>query len=110
MLKRVLAQDGVVAVVRFRDNGTVEEGVGELTPEIMNRFAQFGVRYTHMMQGNADQLAMFTPQPGWTPIQGWFVRSQWFTVCSVGNVVCLMQNDAGTFSDVFRELTEVAHL
>jgi hypothetical protein len=40
----------------------------------MARLAQFAHDYRRMIQGNADQLAMFTGMRGWTPPHGWIAR------------------------------------
>ena len=108
MIKQMLALDGVMAVCHFRDDGAFVEGYGLLPDEIMVRLAKFAHDYKRMVQGNADQLSMFTQMPGWTPPGGWIVRGQAASVCSIGNLVCLVQNDEASISEVMRELREVA--
>lgn len=109
MIKRLLALDGVTVVCQFRDDGTFVTGYGILDDSQMIGLARFAHDYKRMMQGNADQLAMFTGVRGWTPPTGWIVRGRTMSVCSVGNLVCLVDHGEGSLSEVLRELQEVAH-
>lgn len=108
MIKQMLALDGVYVVCQFRDDGAFVEGYGMLPQELMVRLAKFAHDYKRMVQGNADQLSMFTQMAGWTPPGGWIVRGQHATVCSVGNLVCFVDNKEASLSEVMRELTEVS--
>lgn len=109
MIKRLLAVDGVVAVVLFRDNGDYLEGYGMIGEEQMRGLGSFAHDYKRLVQSSADQLSMFTQISAWTPPQGWIVRAPEYTVCSVGNLVCLAQNNETDLSEVMEELTELAH-
>jgi len=40
----------------------------------MVKLAKFAHDYRRMIQGNADQLALFTGMRGWTPPRAWIVR------------------------------------
>ncbi len=104
MLKRLLALDGVIAICRFRDDGSFVEGYGLLEQQHMEGLAKFALEYKRLVQSNADQLAMFTQVNGWTPPGGWMVRSQQATVCSVGNLVCLLQNDEAAMNEIMAEM------
>lgn len=109
MIKRLLALDGVNVVCRFRDDGLLVEGYGRLDEDNMVRLAKFAHDYGRMVQGNADQFSMFTGMIGWAPPRAWFVRGDRVSVCGSGGVVCLVQNDEGSFSDILTELQEVAN-
>lgn len=100
MLKRLLALDGVMAVCKFRDDGSFVEGYGMLEQQHMEGLAKFALEYKRLVQSNADQLSMFTQLNGWTPPGGWMVRSQQSTVCSVGNLVCLVDNNEASVNEV----------
>lgn len=108
MIKRILVEDGVLAVAQFRDDGHYLEGFGLIEEEMMIKLATFAHDYKRLVQGNADQLSMFTQISAWTPPKGWVVRGEQFTVCSVANLVVLVQNDEGNLSDILRELTDLA--
>ncbi|MCB1792469.1 MAG: DUF2173 family protein [Gammaproteobacteria bacterium] len=109
MIKQLLAVDGVMAVCRFRDDGAYVEGYGVLPEYELAALAHFAHEYKRIVQGNADQLSMFTGIKGWTPPGGWIVRGAQMTVCSVGNLVCTVANADGNLSEVMRGLDEASH-
>ena len=109
MSKRLLALDGVNVVCQFRADGRLVESYGRLDPENMDRLAKFAHDYGRMVQGNADQFSMFTGMTGWAPPRAWFVRGDKVSVCGAGGIVCLVQNDEGSFSEILTELQGVAN-
>ncbi len=109
MIKRLLALDGVFAVCHFRDDGQLIEGYGLMGDEDMLRLAKFAHDYRRMVQGNADQLSMFTGMRGWTPPQGWIVRSNGKSVCGFANLVCVVDNAEGNLDEIMIELQEISH-
>lgn len=108
MIKSLLALDGVVAIAKFRDDGAYIEGYGMMAEEQLHALTGFAHDYKRIVQGNADQLSMFTGLPGWTPPSGWVVRGQSMTVCSVANLVCILDHTEGSLNQVMGELSEVA--
>ena len=108
-LKKILVLDGVTNVCRFRDDGEVMEAEGRLSPELMARLAKFAQWYRRMVSGNTDLLSLFSQMRGWSPSQGWIVKGDVMTVCSVGNTVCLVNNGDGSLNDIMRALSEAAH-
>lgn len=108
MIKRLLAVDGVMAVCQFRDDGALVEGYGMPDEQQLHGLAKFAHDYKRMVQGNADQLAMFTQVNGWTPPGGWMVRGPDLSVCSVGNVACVINNSESALNEVMQELQEAA--
>jgi len=108
MIKRLLAVDGVIAVVLFRDDGEFLEGYGMLQENMMHELASFAHDYKRLTQSNADQLSMFTQASGWTPPKGWIVSGKEISVSSIGNLVCLTQNNESNISEVMRELNDMA--
>ena len=108
MIKRLLALDGVQVICLFRDDGSLVEGYGMMDEEGMGRLAHFAHEYKRMVQGNADQLSMFTQIRGWTPPRGWIVRGAGVAVCSVGNLVCLVDGSEASLNEVMSELGEAA--
>lgn len=109
MLKRLLVLDGVQVVCQFRDDGAFIAGHGLLEQAMMSRLAKFAHDYKRLIQGNADQLSMFTGRRGWTPPRGWIVRGPETSVCSVGNLVCLVDNHEGSLNTIMVALGEAAH-
>ncbi|MGF1545748.1 MAG: DUF2173 family protein [Thiotrichales bacterium] len=108
MIKRLLAQDGVSVVALFRDDGEFLEGYGLLNRDQMRQLTSFAHDYKRLVQSNADQLSMFTGLNGWTPPKGWLVHGKDYTVCSVGNLVCMVENADANLTEVMFELTELA--
>lgn len=108
MIKQLMAVDGVMAVCRFRDDGGFVEGYGVLPEQELIALASFAHDYKRIVQGNADQLSMFTGVSGGTPPTGWIVRGAQMTVCSVANLVCTFENISGNLSEVVGELTEAS--
>lgn len=109
MIKRLLAVDGVTAVCQFRDDGAFVEGYGLLPPQELEALAHFAHDYKRIVQGNADQLSMFTGIRGWTPPGGWIVRGATMSVCSVANLVCTVEHPDANLSEVMEALTETSH-
>ena len=109
MIKQLLAVDGVMAVARFRDDGAFVEGYGLLPEQELEALAHFAHDYKRLVQGNADQLSMFTGIKGWTPPGGWIVRGVQMSVCSVANLVCTVENADANLTEVMETLTEASH-
>jgi roadblock/LC7 domain-containing protein len=103
-----MALDGVFVVCHFRDDGALVEGYGVFGEEMLVRLARFAHDYKRMVQGNTDQFSMFTQLSGWAPPGGWMVRGVEATVCSVGNLVCFVDNKTASLNEVMRELTEAS--
>ena len=108
MIRQMLAIDGVVAVARFRDDGEFVEGHGLMEDRQLQDLAHFAHEYKRIVQGNADQLSMFTGMKGWTPPSGWIVRGSGMSVCSVANLVCVVEDSQGNLTDVMQELGDAA--
>ena len=109
MIKQLMILDGVMAVAQFRDDGVLVEGMGMQDEGQLAGLAMFAHDYKRIVQGNADQLSMFTQVPGWTPPAGWLVRGAQVTVCSVGNLVCLVDSNTSSMNEVMRELQDASH-
>ena len=108
MIKRLLIEDGVSAVVMFRDDGAYLEGYGIIGDELMQQLAAFAHSYKRLAQANADQLSMFTRTSAWTPPKGWVVHGNEASVCSVGNIACLVDNREANINEIISEMTELA--
>ncbi len=108
MIRRLMLREAVKAVALFRDDGALVEGYGLDGPERLAALAQFAYDTKRIVQGHADQLAMFTGRRGWTPPAGWLVRSGGYTVCSAGNLVCVVDSAAAGLNDLMEEIREAA--
>jgi len=108
MIERMLALDGVLVICQFRDDGNFVDGYGLMEQRQMMGLVSFAHGYKRIVQGNTDQLSMFTQMKGWTPPTGWVVHGHSRTVCSVGNLVCLIENADASLNEVMQELKEIA--
>jgi roadblock/LC7 domain-containing protein len=108
VIRRLLALDGVTAVCLFRDDGSFVEGYGLMPDEQLRALARFAHDYKRIVQGNADQLSMFSGVKGWTPPGGWIVRGMAMTVCSIANLVCVVENAEAQLNQVMEELRELS--
>jgi len=109
MLKQLLAEDGVMAICQFRDDGALVEGYGMLDDSMLPMLAKFAHDYKRMVQGNADQLAMFTQMSGWTPPGGWLVRGSIWSVCGVSNLVCVIDLRETGLNNIMQALHEASN-
>jgi roadblock/LC7 domain-containing protein len=108
-LKKILVLDGVVAVCRFRDDGVIMDAAGMMPSDMMERLAKFSQWYRRMVSGNIDLLSLFSQMRGWSPSRGWVVRGATLTVCSVGNMVCLVENAQSSLNEIMQAISEAAH-
>jgi roadblock/LC7 domain-containing protein len=74
----------------------------------MRRVAEFAHLYRRMVQGYADQLSMISQMPGWTPPQGWMIRSDTQSLCCIGNVLCVVDTEQIDLRDLLVEMREVS--
>lgn len=109
MIKRLMIEDGVSAVVMFRDDGRFLEGYGGISENMMRQLAEFAHNYKRLSQANADQLSMFTRISAWTPPKGWVVHGDQASVCNVGNIACLVDNNEANISEIISAMTEIAN-
>jgi roadblock/LC7 domain-containing protein len=108
-LRKLLVLDGVIAVCRFQDDGSIMDAAGLLTSDMMDRLTKFAQWYRRMVSGNTDLLSLFSQMRGWAPSQGWIVHGDQMSVCSMGNMVCMVQNDQGSLQVIMKALAEAAH-
>ena len=108
-LKKLLVLDGIIAVCRFQDDGSIMEAAGMMPQDMMDRMAKFAQWYRRMVSGNTDLVSLFSQMRGWAPSQGWIVHGVQMSVCSAGNVVCMVQNGQGSLDPIMKALTDAAH-
>ncbi len=108
-LRKLLILDGVIAVCRFQDDGSIMDAAGMMPSDMMERMARFAQWYRRMVSGNTDLVSLFSQMRGWAPSQGWIVHGDQMTVCSVGNVVCMVQNKQEPLDRLMAALADAAH-
>lgn len=108
-LKKMLVLNGVMAVCRFQDDGSIMEAAGVLPADMTERLAKFAMWYRRMVSGNTDLLSLFSQMPGWSPSKGWVVHGAEVSVCSWANMACMVKNAEGSLQDIMKALEEAAH-
>lgn len=109
MLKRLLVLDGVVAVCRFQDDGTIVESVGMISQDMMDKLGHFALWYRRMISSNTDVFSLFSQMNGWAPSRGWVVKGDTMSVCSVTNLVAMVENQSASLNEVMRALEDASH-
>lgn len=109
MLKQLLVMDGVMAVCRFSDDGSIIDSAGMVPEDTMTRLARFALWYRRMISGNMDLFSLFSQVNGWTPSRGWVVVGQAMTVCSVTNLVCLVERKDASINAIMNALEDASH-
>jgi roadblock/LC7 domain-containing protein len=105
-LESLLLVKGVVAALRFQDDGTLAEAVGELEQIDANLAAEMCQANGRFMQHNGDMLMTLSGTGGWPP-SGWMMAGDRLSVCGASDVACFVRNGEASLNDVFRALTEI---
>lgn len=106
-LQSLFALKGVVAALRFYDDGSLAEAAGDLDQIDAQLAAELCYANGRIMHHNGDALATLSGIEGWPP-RGWMMMSDEFSICAVAEVACFVRNREASFNDVFRGLTEIA--
>lgn len=104
-LGRLLLLDGVVAALRFHDDGSLAEAAGDLDridAELAAELCYANGRFTHH---GTDILATLSGREGWPP-RGWVMHGEHFSVCGTAEIACFVRSDGVSFNDVLRALIE----
>ena len=96
-------------LLRDIEDHTTPEGYGMLDEKGLEMLVSFAHDYKRITQANADQLSMFTQVFGWTPPSGWIVRGDKMSVCSMANLVCLIDDSEASLNEVLNELKDLSH-
>lgn len=108
MLAAIAAIPGVVAVCRFRDDGSLIEAEGQLPAERMAHLARFAQWYRRIVAGNVDLVSLLGGAQGWSPAQGWIMRGAVLSACGVGNLLCAFESAEGRLDLIMRALGDAA--
>lgn len=98
---------GVVATLRFLDDGSLAKAAGDLDPIDPQLAAELCHANSRIMHHNSDMLMTLSGTNGWPP-RGWMMVGDELSVCAVAEVACLVRNRDVSFNEVFRVLTEVS--
>ena len=98
---------GVVATLRFNDDGTLAEAAGQLDQLDMQLAAELCYANGRIMHHGSDVLMTISGTEGWPP-RGWMMMGNELSVCAVAEVACFVRNREASFNDVFRSLAELS--
>lgn len=105
-MKNLLEVPGVVAALRYNDDGSLVESIGELDRIHAELAAEMFHANGRIMHQGADILIALSGMGGWPP-HGWMLIGGTLSVCAVGNVACIVRNGEASFNVVFRVLEEI---
>jgi roadblock/LC7 domain-containing protein len=106
-LESLTGVKGVIAALRFYDDGTLAEAAGHLDQVDAQLAAEMCQANGRIMQHTGDMLMTLSSTPGW-PSRGWMMTGDELSILAVAEVACLVRNGEASFNDVFRILTEVS--
>ena len=98
---------GVVATLRFDDDGTLAEAAGQLDQVDTKRAAELCYANGRIMHHNINMLMTLSGTSGWPP-RGWMMMGDELFICAVAEVACFVRNHEVSFEDVFSGLTEIS--
>ncbi|MES1998955.1 MAG: DUF2173 family protein [Pseudomonadota bacterium] len=106
-LTSLLALNGIVAALRFYDDGTLAEAEGDLAQIDVNLAAELCYENGRILHQNSDIFMTLSGASGWPP-RGWMMMGDALSVCAIANVACFVRNGEVSFNDVFQALTEIS--
>ena len=105
-LSHLFRYQGVVGALRFYDDGTVAESVGEFEPSHLRLAADMCYANSRLMQQNADMLAVFSSQKGWQSA-GWIMIGEELSVCALADMACFVRNKDVSYNQILAVMTDI---
>ena len=105
-LSHLFRYQGVVGALRFYDDGTVAESVGEFEPSHLRLAADMCYANSRLMQQNADMLAVFSNQKGWQSA-GWVMIGEELSVCALADMACFVRNKDVSYNQILAVMTDI---
>jgi roadblock/LC7 domain-containing protein len=105
-LERLSLIKGVVAALRFYDDGTLAEAAGHLDQVDAELAAELCHANGRFMQHTSDMFLTLSGAEVWTP-RSWMMAGDELSVCGLADIACFVNNSEVSFSDVFRTLDEI---
>ncbi|ODU49513.1 MAG: hypothetical protein ABS92_05740 [Thiobacillus sp. SCN 63-374] len=106
-LESLTVLKGVVAALRFHDDGTLAEAAGRVDQVDLQLAAELCYANGRIVHHGSDMLATLSGTGGWPP-RGWMMMGDELSVCAVAEVACFVRNREASFNEVFRCLTDVS--
>jgi roadblock/LC7 domain-containing protein len=106
-LESLTGLKGVVAALRFHDDGTLAEAAGHLDQVDAQLAAELCHANGRIMHHASDMLMTLSGTQGWPP-RGWMMAGDELSIFAVAEVACFVRNSEVSFNEVFRTLTDVS--
>lgn len=105
-LESLFLLKGVVAALRFYDDGTLAEAAGHLDQVDAELAAELCQANGRFMQHTSDMFLTLSGTTGWAP-RSWMMAGDELSVCGLADMACFVSNSEVSFNDVFRTLAEI---
>lgn len=105
-LASLLEIKGVVAALRFYDDGSLMEAAGAIDPLHTDLAAELCYANGRIMHQGSDVLAAISGMAGWPP-RGWMMMGDGLSICTIANVVCFVKNSEVSFNETLKALSEI---
>lgn len=105
-LESLFLLKGVVAALRFYDDGTLAGAAGDLDQANAELAAELCYANGRFLQHNSDMFMTLSGMGGWAP-RSWMMAGDELSVCGLSDVACFVRNSEVSFNDVFRALAEI---
>jgi roadblock/LC7 domain-containing protein len=105
-LASLLEIKGVVAALRFLDDGTLSEAVGAIDALHSGLAAELCYANGRIMHQGSDVLTNISGMPGWPP-RGWLMIGNGLSVCATANLVCFVNNGETSLNETLNRLSEL---
>lgn len=100
IVKQLMAIPGVVAAGEYAYRGDRFSFEGALTEEFARMASILCRANTLAVNMQSEIFDSFAEDCGCRPVQGWIVRGDQITVCTVGNYFAFVENRAGLLNQV----------
>ncbi|MFA9462351.1 DUF2173 family protein [Thiohalorhabdus methylotrophus] len=108
-LDDILQVPGTVAAIRFLDDGSLAEQVGDISAAHADLASDMCDATNHMMQQEADLFSAYSGMRGWTPPEGWVMYGQEYSIWALGKIACIVRTTEVSHNDLYRALARLAH-
>lgn len=108
-LKRLLGLTGAVSAGEFSPSGELISYKGDMPGDVAQLIAKMCAANTMMGISQAESFTRISGMK-WSPFHGWAVASGDYSVCVIGNLGVFVQTSKADFNDIFRQLSEEAHV
>lgn len=105
-LASLLEIKGVLAALRFLDDGTLLEAVGQIDELHRDLAAELCYANGRIMHQGSDVMTNISGMRGWPP-RGWMMIGNGLSVCTIANVVCFVNNGEASFNETLNRLSEL---